>query len=59
MIVTDDHALVHRLSSPAHHVDKVYRVILDAPLRAGVAATRASGAPWCSTAKTGRVAPPS
>ncbi len=29
LLVTDDHALVHRLTSPKHHVDKTYRVTLD------------------------------
>jgi 16S rRNA pseudouridine516 synthase len=31
LIVTDDHALLHRLTSPKHHVEKVYEVTLDRP----------------------------
>ena len=29
LLVTDDRALVHRLTSPKHHVEKVYQVTLD------------------------------
>ena len=29
LLVTDDHALVHRLTSPRRHVEKVYRATLD------------------------------
>jgi 16S rRNA pseudouridine516 synthase len=29
LLVTDDHALLHRLTSPKHHVAKTYRVALD------------------------------
>jgi 16S rRNA pseudouridine516 synthase len=29
LLVTDNHALVHRLTSPRHHVDKVYQATLD------------------------------
>jgi 16S rRNA pseudouridine516 synthase len=29
LLITDDHALLHRLTSPKHHVEKVYEVTLD------------------------------
>lgn len=32
LLVTDDGALNHRLTSPAHHVEKTYYAVLDAPL---------------------------
>jgi 16S rRNA pseudouridine516 synthase len=31
LLITDDHALLHRLTSPKHHVEKVYEVTLDRP----------------------------
>jgi 16S rRNA pseudouridine516 synthase len=31
LILTDDHTLLHRLTSPKHHVEKVYEVTLDRP----------------------------
>lgn len=33
ILVTDDTKLVHQLTSPKHHVDKVYRVTVDSPLQ--------------------------
>ncbi len=32
LLISDDHQLVHRLTSPKHHVDKVYEVTLAAAL---------------------------
>lgn len=32
LLITDDHALLHRLTSPKHHVEKVYEVTLDRPV---------------------------
>lgn len=32
LLLTDQHELVHRLTSPKHHVDKVYEATLEAPL---------------------------
>jgi 16S rRNA pseudouridine516 synthase len=32
LLVTDDPALVHRLTSPKHHVEKVYEATLDRPV---------------------------
>lgn len=32
LLVTDDHALLHRLTSPKNHVEKVYEVTLDRPV---------------------------
>lgn len=34
LLLTDNGALVHRLTSPKHHVDKVYLATLDSPLTA-------------------------
>ncbi len=31
LLITDDHALLHHLTSPKHHVEKVYEVTLDRP----------------------------
>ena len=33
LLLTDDGALIHRLSSPKHHVPKIYEVVLADPLR--------------------------
>lgn len=43
LIVTDDGALVHRLTSPKKHVAKTYRATLDRPLRGDEAERFASG----------------
>jgi 16S rRNA pseudouridine516 synthase len=32
LLITDDHALLHRLTSPKHHVEKIYEVLLDRPV---------------------------
>ena len=32
LLITDDHALLHRLTAPKHHVEKVYEVTLDRPV---------------------------
>jgi 16S rRNA pseudouridine516 synthase len=32
LLITDDHALLHQLTSPKHHVEKVYEVTLDRPV---------------------------
>jgi 16S rRNA pseudouridine516 synthase len=32
LLVSDDHQLIHRVTSPRHHVDKTYQVTLAAPL---------------------------
>ena len=34
LLLTDQHDLVHRLTSPKHHVDKVYEADLDRPITA-------------------------
>ena len=39
LIISDDHVLLHRLTSPRHHVDKEYRATVDRP-PAGDAAER-------------------
>jgi 16S rRNA pseudouridine516 synthase len=43
LIITDDGSLVHRLTSPKKHVEKVYRVGLAAPLNGTEGARFASG----------------
>lgn len=43
LLVTDQSALVHRLTSPKHKVEKVYRATVDADLPAGLAELFASG----------------
>lgn len=43
VLLTDDGALAHDLLSPAHHVDKVYRVTLDTPLTGAMQAGFAAG----------------
>lgn len=43
LLLTDDGALNHRLTSPKHHVEKRYEVILDRPLRGDEAALFAAG----------------
>ncbi len=32
LLISDDHQLIHRVTSPRHHVDKTYEVTLSAPL---------------------------
>lgn len=43
LLLTDDGTLLHRLTSPKHHVPKVYHARLDRDLRGDEAATFASG----------------
>jgi 16S rRNA pseudouridine516 synthase len=43
LIITDDGALNHRLTSPAHHVEKTYFARLDAPVPASAAELFQSG----------------
>lgn len=43
LLLTDDGALLHRLTSPRHHVAKVYEATLDRPLRGDEAEIFASG----------------
>ncbi len=43
LLLTDQSALVHRLTSPKHKVPKVYRATVDADLPAGLAGLFASG----------------
>jgi 16S rRNA pseudouridine516 synthase len=43
LLLTDDGPLVHRLTSPKHHVDKVYRATLDAPVTAACIEAFAQG----------------
>ena len=43
LIVTDDHDLLHRLTSPRHEVDKVYVAVLDAVPEASLIETFAAG----------------
>ena len=43
LLLTDDHQLVHRLTSPKHHMPKRYTVTLDAPADADLVERFASG----------------
>jgi 16S rRNA pseudouridine516 synthase len=43
LLLTDDGALLHRLTSPRHHVAKLYEATLDRPLRGDEAEIFASG----------------
>jgi 16S rRNA pseudouridine516 synthase len=43
LLLTDDGPLLHRLTSPKHHVPKVYVATLERPLRGDEAATFGSG----------------
>jgi 16S rRNA pseudouridine516 synthase len=43
LLLTDDGALLHRLTSPRHHVAKVYEATLDRPLNGNEAELFASG----------------
>ena len=43
LILTDDHALVHRLTSPKRHVAKVYEAVLDRPVPSDAVDMFASG----------------
>lgn len=43
LLLTDDGALLHRLTSPKHHVSKIYEATLDRPLKGDEAEIFASG----------------
>jgi 16S rRNA pseudouridine516 synthase len=43
LVLTDDHDLLHRLTSPKHHVGKVYEVTVDTDLSPGLVELFASG----------------
>ncbi len=43
LLLTDDGALLHRLTSPRHHVTKIYEAILDRPLKGDEKTIFASG----------------
>jgi 16S rRNA pseudouridine516 synthase len=43
LVLTDDHDLLHRLTSPKHHVEKVYEVTVDADLDPSLVDVFASG----------------
>lgn len=43
LILTDDHQLVHRLTSPKHHVPKRYEAVLASPYDEAMGASFASG----------------
>ena len=45
LLLTDDGTLNHRLTSPRHHVDKVYYARVEAPLEEGDVAAFAAGIP--------------
>ena len=45
LLLTDDGTLNHRLTSPRHHVDKVYYARVDSPLEAADVAAFAAGIP--------------
>lgn len=44
ILLTDDGALLHRLTSPKHHVEKVYEATVESDLPPGIAGVFASGA---------------
>lgn len=44
LLLTDDHSLLHRLTSPKHHVPKRYTLTLDVPADESIVARFASGA---------------
>jgi 16S rRNA pseudouridine516 synthase len=43
LMLTDDHDLLHRLTSPHHHVEKVYEVVVDRDLSSELVEVFASG----------------
>ncbi len=45
LVITDDGALVQRMTSPKHHVEKVYEATLDGPVTAAVIESFARGVP--------------
>ncbi|OJX79996.1 pseudouridine synthase [Magnetospirillum sp. 64-120] len=52
LLLTDDGKLLHRLTSPRHHVPKVYDVTLARPLQGGEAEIFASGTLMLNSEKT-------
>jgi 16S rRNA pseudouridine516 synthase len=52
LLLTDDGALLHRLTSPRHHVAKVYEATLDRPLKGDEAEIFASGSLMLNGEKT-------
>lgn len=52
LLLTDDGQLLHRLTSPKHHVPKVYEATLDRPLRGDEAEIFASGTLMLNGEKT-------
>ncbi|MDD5051617.1 MAG: 16S rRNA pseudouridine(516) synthase [Sulfuricurvum sp.] len=52
LLLTDDGALLHRLTSPKHHVSKIYEATLDRPLKGDEEAIFASGALMLNGEKT-------
>jgi 16S rRNA pseudouridine516 synthase len=43
LLITDDHALLHRLTAPKHHVEKVYGVTLNRPADTSLVEVFAAG----------------
>lgn len=52
LVLTDDHALLHRLTSPKHHVEKVYEVTVDDDLDPELVEVFASGTLMLRSEKT-------
>ena len=52
LLLTDDGQLLHRLTSPKHHVPKVYEVTLDRPLKGDEASIFAAGTLMLNGEKT-------
>lgn len=52
LLLTDDGALLHRLTSPKHHIPKLYEVTLDRPLRGDEEELFASGTLMLNGEKT-------
>lgn len=52
LLLTDDGALLHRLTSPRHHVAKIYEATLDRPLKGNEAEIFASGTLMLNGEKT-------
>lgn len=52
LLLTDDGALLHRLTSPRHHVPKVYEATLDRPLKGNEGSIFASGTLMLNGEKT-------
>ena len=52
LVITDDGPLVQRMTSPKHHVEKVYEATLDGPVTDAVIAAFAAGVPLREGAHT-------